>query len=157
MNSPQEEFTNLRKLLVCKRYEQPPPGYFNSFSEKVVDRLEGDEFVEYSSWWQWLVEKFDAKPVLVCVYGFVVSGLLLAGFRLSQIFENEVASEPLPGGPWLGTTLAGSSAALPINFSQQNFNDSPLSSFSASVDPVFRADSHSLLFKGENLRFSYQP
>src|SRR5262245_14103176 len=101
MSRPQEPFREIQKLLGCKRYEQPPPGYFLSFSDRVIARIEAEEGVEYSSWWTWLVARFDAKPVLVCAYGVAVSSLLFMGFRLSQVFEAEAATTPSVGGPWL--------------------------------------------------------
>src|SRR5512144_2162711 len=114
MSHLDENHDQLRKLLGCKRYEQPPPGYFLSFSDKVIARIQADEAVEYSSWWTWLVERFDAKPVLVCAYGLAVSGLLFMGFRLSQVFEAELSSAPTVAGPWLASTPAS-----PLLFSQE--------------------------------------
>lgn len=150
MSSRPEDFEALKRLLACKRYEQPPPGYFNSFSDKVIARLEADELIEYSSWWQWLVDKFDAKPVVACLYGMVVSGLLLAGFRLSQIFENEGAPALVPEG-WLAITP--DSAVLSQNdFSQNKFGDSAVWSFSGSAHSPFKPEASNLLFGGNNLQ-----
>lgn len=104
MNQPKDPTEKLKNLLACKRYEQPPPGYFSRFPERLRARLEAEEFVEYSSLWQWLVNKFDAKPVVACVYGVALSTLLLAGFNLSQVFDTEAAVSPVAGGPWMGWT-----------------------------------------------------
>lgn len=112
MTQPNDDFDALKTLLRCKRYEQPPPGYFNTFSSKVVARIEAQDMFGYSSSWEWLVAQFNAKPFLVCAYGVAVSGLLLAGFRLAQIFENEAAGLPTMGG-WLAATPP-SSSLLPL-------------------------------------------
>jgi hypothetical protein len=148
MSSTPEDFEKLKQLLACKRYEQPPPGYFHSFSDKVISRLEAEELMEYSSWWQWLVDKFDAKPVVACLYGMVVSGLLLAGFRLSQIFENEVASAPIPGGPWLALT-PDSGTFFQSELGQDKLGDSPAWTVSGSASAsVLKSESANLLFNG---------
>lgn len=148
MSSPQEDFSKLRTLLASKRYEQPPPGYFNTFSDKVVARLEADELTEYSSWWQWLVNKFDAKPIVACVYGFVVSGLLLAGFRMSQVFENEAAANPLAGGPWL---VPASTVILPGELGQSGFLESTAVPLPSSGSPAFRKNSPGSAFNDNSL------
>ena len=103
MSSQPEDFEQLRRLLAVKRHEVPPPGYFEFFPDRVTAQLRREE-TPHSTWWEWLVAKFDAKPVLVCAYGMAVSSLLLAGFRLSQIFEQEVASAPIPDGGWLASS-----------------------------------------------------
>ncbi len=123
MTQPNDDFDSLKTLLRCKQYEQPPPGYFNTFSGKVAARIEAQDMFGYSSFWEWLVAQFNAKPFLVCAYGVAVSGLLLAGFRLAQIFENEAAGLPTMGG-WLAATppstsllpLRNASSAIPASF-----------------------------------------
>ena len=139
MSYPKDDFDDVRRLLACKRYEQPPPGYFNSFSAKVIDQIEAEESAEYSSWWSWLVDRFDAKPVLVCAYGLAVSGLLFLGFRMSQAFEAEITVDPALSGPWLATTPAS-----PISDSQQ-FNQT------ASLDAAaeFLVPTPKMVFAGE--------
>ncbi len=104
MSHPDNNFESLKRLLVCKRYEQPPPGYFGSFADKVIARIEAQESRAPSSWWHWLVGRFDAKPALVCAYSLAVSGLLLTGFHMSQGFNAEAATPYALAGPWLATT-----------------------------------------------------
>ena len=113
MSAPHDQFEEVQRLLSCKRYEQPPPGYFHRFSAQVLARIEAEEAYEHSSWWNWLITRFDAKPVLVCAYGLAASGLLFFGFRLSEAFEAEASVSPV---------LSNTSFAIPSSsalFSQQ--------------------------------------
>jgi len=144
MSQPEDNFESLQKLLVCKRYEQPPPGYFLSFSDKVLARIEAEEASEYSSWWSWLVARFDAKPVLVCAYGVAVSSLLFMGFRLSQVFETEMAVAPAPSGPWLAVST-GSPILLPGDLGQGAYPELVASSVLGSKF-AFRDESSHLFF-----------
>jgi hypothetical protein len=114
MSRPEDNFDELRTLLTYKRHEQPPPGYFVSFSDSVLARIQAERASEYSTWWTWLIERFDAKPVLVGAYGFALSALLFMGFRLSQAFEAEIGAAPAVSGPWLAATPAS-----PILFSNE--------------------------------------
>jgi hypothetical protein len=93
MNSSPDDFKDLRRLLALKRHEKPPPGYFNYLPDKIMMRLERDDLSEYSTWWQWLVRKLDAQPVLAGAYAFAISGLMLLGFKLSQDLQHEAATE----------------------------------------------------------------
>ena len=55
MQPEHENFEDLRRLLVLKRYEQPPPRYFNDFSRKIIARIEAGEGEVYVSVFeQWL-------------------------------------------------------------------------------------------------------
>jgi len=138
MKSSQEEFDSIQKLLAIKRHEQPPPGYFSYFSHKVISRIEVDQYEERPGFWARLASRFDAKPVLACAYGFTISGLLLMGFRLSEIFEQEAAAAPTPSGPWLASAL-GSGNLESAEFVHSGYGrPSNLASFS-SLYPVFQA------------------
>jgi hypothetical protein len=101
MNSSPEDFQELRRLLALKRHEQPPPGYFHYLPDKVAMRIEREDLSEHSTWWEWLVEKLDARPVLAGAYAFAISGLMLLGFKVSQ----DVRSETATGSGWLATTI----------------------------------------------------
>lgn len=126
MNNPEDQSEQLLKLLRCKKYEQPPPGYFMSFSDHVIARIETEQAPD-PSWWTWLVNRFDARPALVCAYGVAVSSLLLMGIRLSQVFEAELAASPAGAGPWLAASPA-SPILFPEGFTQGNLALAPASS-----------------------------
>jgi hypothetical protein len=142
---------NLQKLLRCKRYERPPPGYFISFSDRVIARIETEEAVVYSSWWAWLVDRFDAKPVLVCAYGLAVSSLLFMGFRISQMFEAEVAAAPTFNGPWLAVTPA-SPILFPQDVTEVAYTLPTLPTGFRGPRSPFREQSGHLLFQQSNFR-----
>jgi hypothetical protein len=78
MNSENPNFDQLRKLLALKRYELPPPRYFNDFSSSIIARLSQPQREELS-WWQRLGFDFDLRPALMCGVGIVVCGMLSFG------------------------------------------------------------------------------
>jgi hypothetical protein len=88
-----ENFDQLRRLLALKRYEAPPPGYFHSFSGKVMARIEAAEAAVAPAWWQKLGFDFNLKPAMVCGLGVVVCGLLSAGVLTSVV----TADQPVAG------------------------------------------------------------
>ena len=98
-----ENFEKLRVALSLKNHETPPPGYFNRLPGKILARIEASELASQSTWWDWVVERFDARPLLACAYGFTISGLLLMGFRVSQLLQADAKAETTPsfGGTWL--------------------------------------------------------
>jgi hypothetical protein len=121
-----ENFDQLRKLLGLKRYEAPPPGFFENFSTKVAARIASAEAVQVS-WWQKLGLDFSFKPAAVCALGVVICGLLSAGVLTAVV---ETADQPV-------NTLA-----MPLNpavevvpFGQLIASDTTPS----STDPVFAA------------------
>jgi hypothetical protein len=96
MNPDSENFDLLRKLLRLKRYEQPPPGYFNRFSSQVMARIEagesGDQVGLDYSWWQRFLSMFDVKPVFAGAFGMAVCALLVSGIVSS---EHAAANSPV--------------------------------------------------------------
>ena len=152
MSPSQDDFGQLRRLLASKRYEQPPPGYFNHFSDRVIARIEVEEFSGRSNWWDWLMEKLEAKPILACAYGMAVSSLLLVGFRFSDIFDPNVAEAPLPGG--LNLANIPNQPAFPGTFGSVGSFDRPAVAYTmtTSLRPALRQEPLADLYRGNSLR-----
>jgi hypothetical protein len=103
MKPEQENFEALRRLLVLKRYEQPPPGYFNDLSQHIVARIAaGDKGQEETTldrifgeapWMRRIWGLLEGKPILVGAFGAAVCGLMLAGMVYSE--NATVASAPV--------------------------------------------------------------
>jgi len=132
-----DNFDKLRTLLSLKNHEQPPPGYFNRLPGKILARIEASELASQSTWWDWLVERFDARPILACAYGFTISGLLLMGFRLSQVLQADARAEAGAASMSGGWLAAGPDpiTTQPGAFLQSRFaNPAGLATFS-SVEP----------------------
>jgi len=94
MSQDTENFEQLGRLLKLKRYEQPPPRFFNDFSDQVIarikrgDRGEENGFIERllsdAPWVYRIWTAFEARPGLVAAFGVAVCGLLITGAVLSE-------------------------------------------------------------------------
>jgi hypothetical protein len=113
MSNAPEEFEQLRKLLKLKRYEQPPPGYFNNFSTKVVNRIEANHEGVDLAWAQapWL-RKFmlllETNPMAAGLFGVSVCGLLISGIAYSEY--RPVSDYSIASGVSLDVADAGAAA-----------------------------------------------
>ena len=89
MNENENNFESLRRLLVLKRYETPPPGYFNYFSSQVVQRIRAgdsgtsanwlEEYFAQAPWMGKLVQVFNVKPVFASTFAGALCLLLFLG------------------------------------------------------------------------------
>jgi len=146
MSRSPEEFDQLRRLLVLKRHEQPPPAFFNHFSDKIIARIEAEGLVMRPRWWHRLFPELDAKPVLACAYGLVITGLLVVGLGITESLGPEESAAPTLGNPWFAQT-----PALPPNpvvarpLSEQT-------NLASSVNPVFTSSAPRFLFDVNRLR-----
>lgn len=119
MNSEQEDFEKLRLLLSVKRYEQPPPGYFDRLPRDIIARLKAGEAHQSVSfferlaydapWLQRLWNALETKPIVASSLGVGVCGVFLAvlalnmapeaspeiGFPTAQSFSSQPSSSPL--------------------------------------------------------------
>lgn len=104
-----DDFEQLRTLLALKRYEQPPPGYFQGFSRQVIVRIKTGDLGNESeaSFWsfgtgsvfQRLWATLDARPVLAGAFGVAVCGFFVVGALLSDSTSataDEKTSVPTP-------------------------------------------------------------
>jgi hypothetical protein len=130
MNHDQTEFEQLRRLLALKRYEQPPPGYFNSFSGQVITQIragEGREAVSLSErlsleapWLQRIWAALESNPVLAGGVAVIACGLLIAGIVLTERPTGNIPEAP--GSPFAQfvdqpATTPGLSSPAAVEFS----------------------------------------
>lgn len=94
MNAQPDDFEKLRKLLALKRHEVPPPGYFNSFSDKVIARLQAPEPAVRPTWLQMLGLDFDFRPAFLCGAGVAVCALLSVGIIAATQMDAQQGAMP---------------------------------------------------------------
>jgi hypothetical protein len=93
MHSDRENFESLRRLLALKKYEQPPSGYFDRFSQQVIARIRVEGVPQETGLLQWFTsplawlqgawDALENRPALAGVFGFMVCGVLASGLYLT--------------------------------------------------------------------------
>ena len=108
MNPDPENFESLRRLLAWKRHEQPPPGYFNDFSRRVLARIEAGEQVADGAGFAGRLHRFwmglQARPAFAGAFGAAVCAFLVVGLAGSE--EAPIVTyqrDPAPARTELGT------------------------------------------------------
>jgi hypothetical protein len=128
MNPPPENHEQLLNLLAIKRHEQPPPGYFVSFSHQVISRIEAQCSQRVPWWRQWFAELTE-QPLLASTYGLLFAGLLVIAAGLAQ---SSTGSEPeiaVPPFSPIGSYYSLSEDPLP-------YEPLPRATSHASTSPV---------------------
>lgn len=110
MNIQPDPFEKVTKLLVIKRYEKPPPGYFEVFSDRILARIQAAEEAQALPWWQRLGWSFGFKPALAGAFGVFLSTGLLAG-----LFFMAPGDASQAGAPELGMMQNGQSFGMPAS------------------------------------------
>ena len=112
MSPEPEDFEQLERLMKLKRYEQPPPRYFQGLSERVASRIcVSNSFQPELTWWERLGFDFDLKPALVCILGIAICGFLSAGVITSLRLQGE--GPPRTGNDMIAMTSLGSPLTEP--------------------------------------------
>jgi hypothetical protein len=87
---PENEFRELRRLLALKRYEQPPPGYFNSLPREILSELKAERYppsqpadVQGSrGWLAQLWDRLQAQPSFAGACAALLGAALIGGVVL---------------------------------------------------------------------------
>ena len=79
MDSGSEDFTALRALLKLKRYEEPPPRYYDDLSRGVIHRLRGPEGLRRQSLLAAFGFREGWKPALYYGLGLACCSVSLLG------------------------------------------------------------------------------
>jgi hypothetical protein len=124
-----QDFEKLQHLLKVKRYETPPPRYFNNFSGQVLSRIRAgrtggrfeamDNLVSRTPWLRRLWRLIETQPALSGAVAAIACGLMVAGvFLMEQTTPqnlNFTAVGETPGTGNAGNDFA-SAAVLGNNF-----------------------------------------
>jgi hypothetical protein len=167
-----EEFETLRRLLKLKRYEQPPPRYFQELPRQVLTQIRAGKLAEPENVWErlsreapWLtrlLESLHARPALAVGFGGAVCALLIGGLIYSEnvqfnppkpvtfvpVPETPVVSTPAPALPSFGIAHPSDLALL-----SPGTNDSlnpPLPSGGGSLFDHFRVTAQPVAFPTPN-------
>ena len=90
MNTNPAPDPELLKLLALKRYEQPPPGFFEDFSTTVIARIQTEPAPRQENLWQAFWSRFELRPM----WGSLAAcGLVLCTLSIFQMVGGD--SSPL--------------------------------------------------------------
>ena len=108
MSTGTEDFEKLRKLLKLKRYEQPPPGYFNNFSNLVISRIEREGNAQGASvpWFGSIFRVLESSPVFSGLFGAAVCALVIYGISAAKS-PSKIQAEPLAVASSMDNNLSG--------------------------------------------------
>jgi len=119
MSENEDNFQSLSRLLVLKRHETPPPGYFNSFSSQILQRIRAGESVESAtlldklfgsaSGLATLLRALEAKPVFASAFAGALCLLLLFGIVSAE--RPDLTPQPMLQPENSSTSLAALSPA----------------------------------------------
>ncbi|MDH7501768.1 MAG: hypothetical protein QHJ82_03505 [Verrucomicrobiota bacterium] len=84
MNSPEEQFSELQRLLAIKRHERPPPGHFDRLAQQIRRALEAETVSACSTWWERFISRFDMQPAWAAALAVAVAAVYLYAFVASQ-------------------------------------------------------------------------
>lgn len=140
MKNSDNNFKTLRQLLKLKQHEVPPPGYFNSFSDQVISRLQSgeargaetlaDRLHVQAPWLTTLLQIFEAKPGVIGGFATSLVLLLVIGVIISE------RPDSMPTNILTATTDAQPVASLASVTSPNLLAGDPASGIVASTNPV---------------------
>jgi hypothetical protein len=151
MKNRENNFESLRQLLKLKQHEVPPPGYFNSFSDQVIARLQSGEgrgaettaerLNVQAPWLAWLMQIFEAKPGVLGGFATSLVLLLVIGVIASE------RSDSMPNNILTATTSEMQpTASLASVTAPSLLAPDPSSGIVASTNPVTSLQPMTTLF-----------
>ena len=142
-----QEFESLRRLIALKRYEQPPPGYFDRFSSAVIARIQAGERAKPDSVLDWLVGEtswlhriwsaIEMRPAFAGVFGVAICVMMISGI----LYSEDTSVSPDSGiTPLAGETASPFTAAsATVGFTAANVDRPQLVSSTNPVAPSVSA------------------
>jgi hypothetical protein len=126
MKLEEENFDQLRRLLSIKRHEQPPPGFFNNFSQQVIARIEAnaddsratglERLFREAPWVQRLWTAIEKQHALPGVFAALICTLVIFGI----VYSEKTSYQPMDGQLWVDNTLNAPPPAEAVGDSSTN-------------------------------------
>jgi hypothetical protein len=98
MNSDQNDFEALRRLMALKRHEQPPPGYFNRLPDQIMARIQGGE--GKLGFWEQFLSQFTFRPALVYSFALAAFGALTFSVLYTVKTQPQQSAQTPPRNGW---------------------------------------------------------
>ncbi len=102
MTPEQHPDTEVQRILALKRHEQPPPAFFQGFSNRVIEGIHSAGPAPRPTLRQRLSVEFYGVPIYICAAGVLVCGLLagglIASLRVGPAKPDPFASKSDPSG-----------------------------------------------------------
>jgi len=76
----------LQRLLTLKRFEQPPPGYFDRLSASVTAKIRAEE--ARRPWWQRWLDRWEFRPAFSGATAAMALGVYLIGLGLVHRYDS---------------------------------------------------------------------
>lgn len=152
MEQDPDNLETLRRLLALKRHEVPPPGFFDSFPDRVRARLRAGPEVPASSWWNRWRLAWPLRPALAGACTLAACGWM--------VWKVMLVPTPLPGGsnlavkpaiPGAGTSAPGQPFLVGGTGETLSFPES------SSTTPVASGAPPGLFSPGAGMRNGMQP
>jgi hypothetical protein len=168
MSQDTENFEQLRRLLKLKRYEQPPPRYFNDFSSQVIARIEHGErgdgnalvgrMLWEAPWLHRIWAALEAKPLVTGAFGLAICATLITGVIRSEGTDLQPMAGISPGtespisSPIEFANAGGENHALaiPVAASIEGFSTNSISALPIDMPFNLHADPARFSVPGQN-------
>ena len=96
---PSDDFERLRKMLSLMAYEMPPPRYFDTFSGKVIARIQAAASEPATGWWGSMFSAIWARPWAGTAFALAFAALVVTGLGKASMLESALADvDPLLNG-----------------------------------------------------------
>jgi hypothetical protein len=82
MHIEPEPNENIAKLLALKKFEKPPPRYFEDFSGHVIARIEAEDTLRSMPWWERITAAFDLRPAFMAASALLISAGMVLGVAM---------------------------------------------------------------------------
>lgn len=134
------------RLLRLKRYEVPPPGFFDGLPGRIRRAIESREAARRTSRWLGWLAGLRKEPSLAAAYAALAFGLVVFGGSVFRLADGE----PAPDGRMLGASLVV--AESPVDVAGQMWGAAGTKTW--LTDPLLTSGSTGVV---ENTLFLVEP